>query len=426
MNMKNLKFYLITMFIGLIISCTSEQIEKQEFIPVFSEDYGQVIGMVNDFKESHDFSTSKRSSNDSKMNIRKIKTKTYAFDVNEKIAANPRFKRDSKNGKKLEVLVSTVEFEENGKEGFSIATDDERIKRVYAFTESGKLSDTTFNIGLKAALHDIELICEQDLMQYYAEEDTTVGTREAIISGNHLLVPPITGLQWGQDAPFNQLAMTCSSVNWIYAGHAPAGCVPVAIAQSVAYLCPPALSSYNISGLRNIIGYAHGTINAPWVSNMAVFLRYIGSCVNISYGCGSSGALTREIRNEFDSWGIGYVYRQNTNVDIQDLAYNLYLGYPHITAGFTKNPREGHAWIWEGIDCFFTSIQPTKVYIVPNSFVMVYCNWGWGLDTGNGWYAQSNMEQPSIMTKPFLDDNDQIYINNLQFTVPPRGPMYLY
>lgn len=115
-------------------------------------------------------------------------------------------------------------------------------------------------------------------------------------------------------------------------------------------------------------------------------------------------------------------------VDIRDLAYNLYLGYPHLTSGFTKNPREGHAWIWEGIDCYYTSIVPSdnKVYLAANSQVMVYCNWGWGIGEDNGWYAQANMEKPLRMTKPFLDDNDQIYIWGTTFTVPPRETLLYY
>jgi hypothetical protein len=349
--MKKVNFYFMMVFVCFtIISCTNEQTEEQELVSNFSNDHSPVLNLINDFRESHSFSPSTRSINDkSELNIQNITTKTYTFEIDEKIAASSRFLMSSKDSKKkntLEVSVYTVEFEKNGREGFSIATDDERIKRVYAYTESGKLSDTIYNIGLRAVLNDIKLVCEQDLMQYYEEDE--IVTKGFLFS--HLVIPPITGLQWGQDAPFNQLAPSCSNVYESYVGRAPAGCTPVAISQAVAYLCPPTLG-YNINGLRNIGGYTRGTTSAPWVSNMAIFLRYIGICVDLVYGCNGSGAWSKEIRNEFTTWGI---------------------------------------------------------------------------DEDNGWYAQASMEQPGRKTKPYLDDNEQIYITGTNFTIPPKGNIEYY
>ena len=424
-----MKLYLLLPVSLLLTCCTNidennpqHVREVENSLPLSSK---KTIGLLEEFKESHSIPSTKANSF-SEFNVTNIKTETYIFDIEnqleKKLFSDAETTQVDEKSSLLNVEIHTVEFENNGDKGFAIVTDDERINKVYAYTENGELADTTFNIGLKAALHDIKIACEQDLVQFYNNKKTMTKA-----TTYRLIVQPITELEWSQRAPYNQLLLTCSGQNWQYGGRAPAGCTPVAIAQAVAYLCPPSVG-YNISGLRNVGSYADGATTGPWVSNMAVWLRYIGSCVKASYSCSGTGAWLKEIKDEFNTWGIKYNLEIDVNVNIESMAYNLYKGYPHITTGFTKKPREGHTWLWEGIDCRYTSISSTtkKVTIAANTSVYVYCNWGWGRNSCNGWYTKANMEMPTNMTKPFLDDNEQLYITGTTFTIPAKGQIVEY
>jgi hypothetical protein len=391
----------------ILICCTNAYENEPQPQAEEQENRSPIIRLLEEFKESHSIPLTKTSSF-LEFNIVNIETETYTCDVADQLEDSPVLDalESDETPDLFEVEIHTVEFENGGNKGFAIVSDDERINRVYAYTESG------------------ETVCEQDLLHFYNNEKAS--TKGGFAS--RLLVQPITGLLWNKCAPYNQLVPACSGVGAIYAGHAPAGCTPVAIAQAVAYLCPPSLSSSNINSLRNVGSYTDGTTEEAWVNNMASWVRYIGTCVGVNYGCSGSGAWISNITDEFNTWGINYSIGIDVNVNIQSMAYNLYKGYPHITTGFTKNPREGHTWLWEGIDCYQTEISSStkKVTIVPNTMVTVYCNWGWGRNSSSGWYAQANMEHPSDKPLSFLDDNEQLYITGTTFTVPAKGQIVNY
>jgi hypothetical protein len=83
---------------------------------------------------------------------------------------------------------------------------------------------------------------------------------------------------------------------------------------------------------------------------------------------------------------------------------NLRDGDVHITSGFTKRPRKGHAWIWDGIYCVANSNNVSKLYAL-------HCNWGWG-GYCDGWYYNNLHETPNNGSgKPYLDDNVQLYFS---------------
>jgi len=53
------------------------------------------------------------------------------------------------------VDIYSVEFTKDGQKGFSIATDDDRLNRIFAYSENGELGDTIFNDGLKMFVNGI-------------------------------------------------------------------------------------------------------------------------------------------------------------------------------------------------------------------------------------------------------------------------------
>ncbi|MDR0230583.1 MAG: C10 family peptidase [Dysgonamonadaceae bacterium] len=399
-------FYLLIALIA--IGCT-QNFDSDNFLLSESIENNAAIELVKSFAESiKGNQIEARSAIQSNMIITEIESKTLYFDISEDL----RSQRSNIDSKSVSVQLKTVKFNRNGKSGFSIVSDDSRTNRVYAYVENGSLSDTTFNIGLTIALEKIERACEYDLVDYYKNEKF-VPTRADF----PLLVNNILPTYWDQTAPFNLSAppTSCSRPNeWAYAGRAAAGCTPVAVSQAVAFLCPPAISqNFDLLTLRQS-NFQSGSISGPNIGNLSTFIGYIGYCVNASYGC-NTGAWSKEIRDEFSSWGIFYQFYSNTNIDLGKLAQNLNYHLPHITSGFRKSPREGHTWLWTGIHCWCSGIKSNGEYIVYPGTVLLYCNWGWG-GSSDGWFVE--YERPDPNKPSFLDDNDQLYITGTSYVRP--------
>ena len=144
-----------------------------------------------------------------------------------------------------EVVLETIKFQKDGTYGFAIATNDPRLNSVYAYTEDGQLSDTIFNIGLAETLSKIPLIVEKEIENYYTAEENGNETTRAL---NGEVIGPLVKTAWNQTAPYNDKLGTCSNGE-----HVVAGCVTVAVAQTIAYYDYPVSysSTYNLSTLRN-------------------------------------------------------------------------------------------------------------------------------------------------------------------------------
>ncbi len=401
-----------TTIVLMIVSCANEEEIFKPQLPELKND-NIAIELVKTFAESHKGNQIEtRSSEQSELIITDIESKTLNFDISEEVG-NKNLKS---NLKTVSVKLKTVKFKQKDKKGFSVVSDDNRINKVYAYSENGSLSDTTFNIGLKIALEKIEKVCELDLIEHYKNEGT-MKTRAASPT-YRLFVNNIIPTRWNQTAPYNLNAIPASSCSryeeWKYAGRAAAGCAPVAIAQAVAYLCPPALSTtYNLPLLRQTT-FNEGITSGTGVSDVAAFVRYIGSCLNASYGC-STSSMTKDIRDDFTRWGISYHFDTNENVNLGRTAKYLTHGLPTITRGSRKHPVEGHAWLWTGIDCQYTGIKSDGDYLVVANTVLLWCNWGWG-GSSDGWFIE--FEKPDPSKEPYMDNNNQLYILGTSFVRP--------
>lgn len=404
--MLKLKYFLPLLL--LPFGCSNNNDPCLEPQSQMANEYDATLKLIQEFGHTHTCPTSTKSTKSSDFIVKNIQRKECLFEIRDSTADNSTLTKTDLP-ETSNVILYTIEFEKNGNSGFAIASGDERISNVYAYTEKGQLSDTLYNIGLKYTLSNIENVCKNDLTRYYNDPAT-----KATLT--HMVMQPLTNLEWNQTAPYNQYAAICNSIGWTYAGRCPAGCTPVAIAQAVAYLCPPKVTGYYLESLREIKSYPLGATTGSWVSNMANYIRYIGGCVNINYTCEGSGAEIKDIRDEFDQWGISYSYAEDKNIDIDRLAYNLAKRLPHITSGFTKNPRTGHAWLWEGIDAYSTGrTDGSRIYLDYSIAPKLYCNWGWG-GSSNGWYV--SYEQPEGTNKHYLDDNCQLYITGTSFSRP--------
>jgi hypothetical protein len=361
-------------------------------------------------------STKSLDINLSEINVISAEEIIYTFDleaiVMNKESNNASLRSSSMNNKESvnpEMKIYTITFEKDGKKGFAIATGDERVKDgIYAFVPEGNLSDTTFNVGLRDVLYNMQNVYENDLVEYYnnSNEITTYASTKYTLE-----VTPLTGLNWGGSSPYNKNLPYCPSSGT----NINAGSVAVACAQVSAYLSPPSIEkAYNLESIRDISRFFSNGSGAGY-EDVARFYANIALLTNTSYDCNNrtSTSAIRNIRNDFDSWSVSHSYADDKNIDLESLAYNLYKAYPHITSGFTKNPRQGHAWVWEGIYCSYSSIDNSakKIKLTNDIKLMLYCNWGWhGVD--NGWF--SDFERPTGKAT-YLDDNCQIYIKSIGY-----------
>jgi hypothetical protein len=339
-----------------------------------------------------------KSGNVEKLIVESIEDQIISIDIPSNALQTKAGDSEFVNGK-TSVKLETVFFKSNGEDGFAIASSDPRINRVYAFTEKGSITDTVFNAGLAATLYNIPLIVKQDIESYYTQEKAeTVATK----ADPYMIVTigPLANTAWDQDAPYNKNLAPCP--NGSNGGHVLTGCGATSVAQVIAYYNYPADYSnwYNLSVLRTQRSIYAGH---PQENNVAELMRVVALGIKSDFGCSATGSLMYDIHVYFNNLGYYNLLRKrNANVDLTTLYRNLRRGNIHLTSGFTKKPRVGHGWIWDGIYCMAnsTSIQ---------QFYSLHCNWGWG-GRCDGWYA--NFETPNDgSNRTYLDDNSQLYIS---------------
>lgn len=386
---------LLVAFIGSIflVSCSSEDsVLPESQNSKIENGLDETLVLVKKFAADHPGDQLTKAT-DSEIEVLNYDVQTYTFDLTEEVGDIMQTKADG--GISNQVNIYTIKFKKGDNQGYTIATSDERLNKVYAYVEKGDLSDTTRLLGLRAFLSYIPDKCKSDLIDYY--KPTTKATPQKAYKVN-----PVTNLTWDQTFPYNKFAPLCSSGG--DGGHMWAGCTSIAVAQAMAAIKPAALQkAYNLYNLKNSYGYY---TTDPTVDDCARLIYMINAKLGSNYGCSGTGAHLRNIRGALDEWGVKYTYKQDKNVDENYLLNCLNYGRPHMTRGERKKPREGHAWLWTGIDCVIdaSSVAPNLRIVKLNS---VYCNWGWG-GRSNGWFA--SYEQPDSNKQPFLDNNDQIYI----------------
>ena len=402
---KNMTF--ICTFIILIgqISCSNENFpengQKGEFRIEQTTEYDNALNVIKEFAKECSESNETKALAFANIKVKDVLVESYPVKLGQ--ADTLKSKSVNENlSDTTSINIYTVIFEQNGQEGFSIATGDERLTQVYAYTEDGHLSDTTYNIGLAMTLANIPYIIQHDLAQTYDQEVQT-----KTVSIKYLSYGPYLKTAWGQGAPYNQRCPPLSGCS-----HAISGCTAIAIAQVVAYFDLPRSryqGTFNYQAMNQSASVPYG-----YEDMAAKLVRFVGDKVNMDYGCSSSGAWPKDFRSTLSLWGVDYEYADNTNVDFNKLTQNLMSGRPHITSGQKKKGDKGaHTWVWDGVKGQFKEERGRGwVTYKPYSGVLFNCNWGW-FGSANGWYAQANMEQPTNQDYPYLANETQLYITNI-------------
>ncbi len=438
-------FCFITLVSCFVTSSCSDDLNDQNEIEnasknelIESEGFKSALNVITNFKKKIDSANPKlRSSED--IIVESVSKTTFTFNIKQNQLRSTSSEKDTTNKTSLDLY--TVTFRHGEEKGYSIATGDERIERIYAYVESGQLSDTTYNIGLAMTLSAIPDIVEENIIEYYNSQQAdviyplggipisefckTLYTWNPTMQGNPAWEPDMyMTTEWNQNAPYNlnmSLEPESCGNHFSYEGRCPAGCVAIAGAQAIAFLgdkySPIGTSSqgkyHNLVKLRSMKTVS--VDDTLYSKKVAIFVDSVGKGCYMKYGCESSAYLTNLYQYLKNNWGFDLTFGKD-RIDWKKVFLCRTKGYPTIVSG--KTPRgEGHAWVIDNIRCEWKAcpviFPPRPASYDALSYFKVFeahCNWGWGPNSSNGWFA-ANIYNIAKSKKDFTLETEIIYIN---------------
>lgn len=183
---------------------------------------------------------------------------------------------------------------------------------------------------------------------------------------------------WRQSEPFNKFCFTNDGKK------APTGCVPLAMAQIMAFHKKP--YSYNNHIYRwDLINYLLTYQRDSIAQNSIAYLTSdIGIALHAKYSIDQTSASSADAPNVFKSFGYSNVSSLKP-YDYASIHLDLQLRRPVLIRGNETNENIGHAWVLDG------EYQVYKVYRYVNDETnaicefsvnsqenYLHCNWGWG------------------------------------------------
>lgn len=197
---------------------------------------------------------------------------------------------------------------------------------------------------------------------------------------------PLISTNWHQDDPYNQYVPYVSNSQ----KHCMVGCVPVAVGQVIAYFRRYNSNGYEIPGDATFTSDNSSVTfmdfsDSVWSSifnedKASVFLSYLGTQMNTSYGENSSPTSYQEMKDILESYGLNYT---ESPYNIQNVLYSLRARRPVLVYGENLSHKK-HAFIINN-------------YRVHKEYYTVYLSW-------NPDYPVSDWERqtmdPSLFVEP--------------------------
>jgi len=385
--MKTKKLLLLFVF-GTIIftSCNNSYIDTPvtKSSPTSdSTNEQKIIAYVNKFANLVDHNSSTRSSS--------------SINVYNNISKNTYSGVSTRTGTTKSANVYTLEFTRNGKKGFAIACMDSSIDRVFAYTENGNLSDTTYNVPLNEIIASIPQYCIKTI-----RKDNIKKTRTDILN-KELVLDNLVKTEWDQDSPYND-SYPCL----YFIHHAAAGCGIIATSQAIAYYGTLGKTSLNSKWPYSQLTKSPEIFpNDSLASTVATYVYSIAQQMNPSYG-EETETSSNAIQYPLNTYGIKYYYH-NDNMDKYTSWQTLIRKDIIIARGYDKK-NGGHVWLYTGMVFRVTNDVLHNYY----NLDALYVNWGWGggYNSDNGWYY-SDWESPANKNVDFNHDNRQYYIEQM-------------
>lgn len=428
---------LTSMLMSIFVSCTRESITPLNYTTTTNEMTSYTIPVETALENLEQFLKEGNTPD----------TRSVSYELNDvlTIMSNPY---QTKSQASNEPLLYAVNFEDDG---YAILAADSRLSHdIIAVTDAGEISITDFEpysnyvvgedddileeqynemssagyVGAIAQNQMIATICKEYAMNEVLLVDdgsghsgggsssggssgggstSTTYSWQIVDSENYKL-----STLWNQREPFNNL---CPDVGVFCKERAPAGCVPIAVGQIIAYNEFPDkvnniyidykdlktirdtnnISFIGSSSAQTLASYFISSISADTMCDVIY-----GKIFNNSFGF----ALPTSARNCLEALGYKNV-RLEWNYNEGDVISALKNDCPvfmSAIAGLVK----GHAWV---IDGYIKRNYVSSTGSVSKSQYLVHCNWGWK-GQNNGYFASGVFKTKDAVISDNWNSND--------------------
>lgn len=263
-----------------------------------------------------------------------IENKSYRFPL--KKGSDTRSAEDS-----IFFDMQLVELDFGETKGFSLLSTDERLNRVFYFTDNGCISDTSFIAPLKDLIDVYPYVAAR-----YIEDGTDNVTRTA--DEELILIPSFVRFKWHQGFPFNLCATYCICDRCKQKqNHMPIGCVAVALGQTIATIGDFKGHYYGSNELNFATLPSDGDkMTTAQQLNVGRFFADIALGCNMQFTCSGSGTYMQNAFYYLKEKGYDVEFSSG-DIDTAKVIIDLSNGKPHLIAG--DDGIYGHAWIIDGI-----------------------------------------------------------------------------
>ena len=442
--MKNFTKFACVMIAVLAVSCQIEQ--EMPIIPHIDTNIVTSESFVSfDKAISNANFVYKNIDNEHKRKIQDVKLLTRS-DINSTV---------TRSSSQEEPLAYVVNYK--NEQGFAIlaATDD--LPPIIALGDSGRFSIDKFieYVSGKITRSNEDDLCPEQELQYEIINNSlnlTVerGLGPSITLGNPtdttilLKCMPLVPEKWGQWAPYNKYSPVISGTL------CPAGCVPVAYAQSLASLCyhhnyRPSVqinSEYPVDWytINQII--AADTIkyesyqDTPGSRNVAKLIRAIGNEINATYTPTGTSATANNAMRMYNKIGLKNVQlKYNNDPEIISHLFSMIVdkNYPvncHASRIEEDGDIMGHCFNADGwLRLQYTNDIVGNVTVngqtsigvdhVQYKFDLLHINFGWS-GTGDGYYLPGAFDTSSDTFDEYKEENDSDTSMNRNYNLNVR------
>ena len=349
-----------------------------------------------------------------------------------------------------------------GDAGFAIISADKRLRDVLGYSDSGNITDTMSNPGMRLFMEILPEYAASTLSGGFGDiydtfpswggggsfpplppldsfpplcdfkQDTTV-----VKDWDGDVTGPLIPVKWSQRAPFNDKADWCSAHNY----RTPAGCVATAMMQIMVYHeWPQSLGEYGIINWGRLSKYKYAayflwddyglnlsdkTRDSLLVGNL---FRKVGDMVHMDYDCDGSSSDIKNANAAFTAHKdpfntLSYASDGISDYDETQVHRDLtFHNLPVYTRG--ESSAGGHAWVIDGIKLQRRTMRETTYWYLKGTNVLdhttsrdfiqerhyVHCNWGWSGEN-NGWFYENVFQTMS----PAEKDPNTGYTQNHNF-----------
>ncbi len=322
-------------------------------------------------------------------------SKQHKHNVKAKLLAIPKQFRSQSftNGDDAPFYVYNAE---NNK-GFVIVSGDDAIGNIIGYSNRGSfyIENAPSNV---TAMLNMYAIAVENVSKRNINKEIVIPEQ-----GNPIVSPLLKNIEWGQDAPFNNMCPTYTTSEGT-TKHYYVGCVATAMAQIMRFWGAPTrgkgVHSYNSTAGMLTANFGETTYqwdkmpervekdngNEEQNNALATLCAHLGISVNMTYEPNGSGALSSVVTGALVRYfnydpSMSYKKREHfsTTEWMEMIKKELNEGRPIYYSASNEDGLGGHAFVCDGYD--------------DNDFIHI--NWGW-YGRSNGYFLVNALNPETL------------------------------